>query len=491
MLRGCCLYVAHVSEQARRVRESFIAAGFTVDGVNAALGPVAAAALGREERVPVLRVFPDSATSALASYVRLFILGDEVMAHPDVPATDLIELGLAKSIDGLLHPLMEVRPYGDDDHDFWVVSDLSHISRRELKPEHVLGVGGASTTLAHITPRMEVGSAADIGAGCGVQSLHLATHVEKIVATDISHRALDAARLSAALSDVEFELRQGSFLEPIKNQTFDLVVSNPPFVISPKAVFEYRDGGLRGDEVGRQLVQDLPAHLNDQGIAVMLANWLHVRGEDWRERVRSWVTGLGVQAWIVQRDVQDPAQYVNTWLRDAAAEGAAVDDHQYDEWLNGFENLNAQAIGFGWIVLRKTGTELITIEDHSMAHRLPTGGEVIQELDNQVLLENLDAFAILNSVFRAADGLVVAPSSHFVDGQWMPGLVTMSRPQGWRSAVSVDDVGLSLIKALDGYTPVGELLDALAQDTGIDPDEVLAGGLLTIRALLAAGLVTR
>ena len=60
---------------------------------------------------------------------------------------------------------------------------------------------------------------------------------------------------------------------------------------------------------------------------------------------------------------------------------------------------------------------------------------------------------------------------------------------GWRAPVELDDVGAAVLRALDGHTPVGQVLEDLAQQTGLDLDEVLAGGLLTVRALLAQGLV--
>ena len=48
--------------------------------------------------------------------------------------------------------------------------------------------------------------------------------------------------------------------------------------------------------------------LADGGTAVVLANWLHVRGEDWRERVAAWVAPTGCDAWIAQREMQEPAE---------------------------------------------------------------------------------------------------------------------------------------------------------------------------------------
>src|SRR5690606_7733671 len=131
---------------------------------------------------------------------------------------------------------------------WWLASDPGEtVTGGPLPTDHVLGLGGASTTLTSWTPRPGVGRALDLGTGGGVQALHLSTHATAVVATDLSARALAYARFTAALNDLELDLRQGSLLDPVVGETFDLVVSNPPFVITPRAegvpLYEYRDGG--------------------------------------------------------------------------------------------------------------------------------------------------------------------------------------------------------------------------------------------------------
>ena len=61
-------------------------------------------------------------------------------------------------------------------------------------------------------------------------------------------RALAYARFNAALAGVALDLRAGSMLEPVRGETFDLVVSNPPFVITPRggATADSGDGGRTG-----------------------------------------------------------------------------------------------------------------------------------------------------------------------------------------------------------------------------------------------------
>ncbi len=77
---------------------------------------------------------------------------------------------------------VEVRPYGEavSTDPWWVVSDFgSDVRPGPLEPDHVLGIGAASLSLAGATIRTPVGRALDIGTGCGVQALHLNGHADR------------------------------------------------------------------------------------------------------------------------------------------------------------------------------------------------------------------------------------------------------------------------------------------------------------------------
>ncbi len=101
---------------------------------------------------------------------------------------------------------VDVRPYGGPDGEDWfIVSDLGCAvggaggigSRAEGV---VLGVGGASTTLAGITVRTPVATALDLGTGSGIQALHASRHATRVTATDVNPRALHITALTLALS---------------------------------------------------------------------------------------------------------------------------------------------------------------------------------------------------------------------------------------------------------------------------------------------------
>jgi release factor glutamine methyltransferase len=74
----------------------------------------------------------------------------------------------------------------------------------------------------------------DIGTGSGAIAVALAHKLPeaRITATDLSAAALTVARENAACNHVGAQIRfmQGDLLVPVAGETFDIVVSNPPYV---------------------------------------------------------------------------------------------------------------------------------------------------------------------------------------------------------------------------------------------------------------------
>ncbi len=360
-------------DAAARVRAFLLDSGFTTDGVLARVGADAFAALGRDLTVPVRRILAASEPAVLDRLIEVFLLAEPIPddALPAAVVADLEALGMVRRESGDLIPLVDVHPYGEPDTDWFIVSDIG----APATPDHVLGLGGASLTLARITPRRDIGRAMDLGCGAGGQVLHAARHASRVIATDTNPRALRLTALTAALSGIpeeQLDLREGSLFAPVSDERFDLVVSNPPFVISPSHRFTYRDAGLPGDELSRLVVRGAAAHLAPGGMAAVLGNWLHVEGEDWRERVAEWVAGTGVDAWIVERDTQPVADYAATWLRDAQVPEGPEFDAAMNDWLDAFADEGCVEVGFGWFVLVAPGPAGATAD--GLGHGGPAAG---------------------------------------------------------------------------------------------------------------------
>lgn len=486
------------------LRTAFLRTGYHVDGVPELLGGAAHAALGRDEPVPA-RIAAASG-GPLGALVRLFLLGDTVAesevteALAPVTVSEAITGGLLRrSVDGAgLIAALDVRPHGDDGGSWWVVSDLEpgRLTGQHQAPEadHVLGVGHASLSLAAATVRKPAGRLLDLGTGCGVQALHAAGHAEHLVATDVNPRALALAAGTFGLSGLDVELRGGSWLEPVAGERFDQIITNPPFVAGPARVrHTYRDSGLAGDAVAARLVETLPEHLAEGGIAQLLACWLHVRGEDWPERVTSWLpVTIGVDAWFVQREITDPAHYVGTWLRDSGIDPASpVGQREAGEWLDWFAGNDVEAVGFGFILLRRTDAEpTVLCEDLREGLIDPLGVESAAWLDRvDWLRAHHTDEALLAARLSVAPSVVLEQiSTPSVDG-WFPAASTVRRVDGpgWRH--DVDEPAAALLAGCQGALPLGELFELLAFAHDRPTGELVAAALPGVREFIRHGLL--
>ncbi|HEX6231774.1 MAG TPA: methyltransferase [Jiangellaceae bacterium] len=475
-----------------RLRDALTKADYTVDSVTGLLGPVAAAALNRNETTPGRRA--TSGGSPVETLTRLWALQMPVSrtaVDAVLPLAELVDGGLLAVEGDTVRAAVDVRPYADDAGDWWVVSDLTPGLDGRLEPvpdDHVLGVSSASSTLAQLTVRRPVGRALDLGTGCGVQALHLARHSDAVVATDVNGRALALAAITAPLNLVDVDLRAGSLYEPVARERFDLITTNPPFVISPGGHHAYRDSGLPGDELSRRVVVEGAGRLADGGILQCLANWMHVDGLDWQERVGTWLTAAGCDAWVIQREVQDPAAYVELWLRDAGDVARPDYTTRYDSWLAWFEAQRVNGIGFGWITLRAAGSAdpSLRIEDWPHPVEQPLGPVVAGYLDRVNLLRGLASDeALLASRLRIAGDVVQEQVGE--PGAEDPAHVVLRQQHGFRRAVEVGTAEAALVGACDGSLPVGSLIDAVAAVLVVDPGALRAELLRRVRRFVADG----
>ncbi len=120
-----------------------------------------------------------------------------------------------------------------------------------------------------------------------------------------------------------------------------------------REVLVYRDSGMPGDSVVRHLVENAAAHLNDGGWCQILANWAHHDGRDWQDELEEWFAGQPLDAWVVQRELVDPSEYVEMWLADAGLASAPDYVQRYDAWLDWFAEVGIEAVGFGWLSMRR------------------------------------------------------------------------------------------------------------------------------------------
>lgn len=517
------------------LRADLTGAGYTVPAVEALLGPLASAALHREEPLPALRATARSldpasswattaggtiagttaADAGVAALVRLFVLGAEVPRRAvdavlaRVGTDGAVRLGLLEAAgsgtDDAVRAVVDLRPYEAEDAagtvDWWLASDLGELATgRALRTDHVLGVGGASTTLAQVTVRDPRERVLDLGTGCGIQALHASRHARTVVGTDISARALAFAQFNVALAGLgpdRVTLRAGSMLEPVAGEPFDLVVSNPPFVITPRVPgvpeYEYRDGGRAGDAIVQDLVTGVGRVLAPGGVAQLLGNWEVRSGEDWPERIGSWLDAADLDGWVIQRELQDPAEYAETWIRDGGStpdRDRAAWDTQYAAWLDDFASRDVAAIGFGIVTLRRPvdgPPTLRRLEEHTGALHQPLGAHLAASLAAHDWLQVTGDDALATAHLTVAGD--VTEERYLTPGSPDPSVVLLRQGGGLGRVVQAGTALAGFVGACDGDLAVGQIVRALAALLEVRADDVAADVLPSVRGLVRDGLL--
>ena len=561
-----------------RLRADLAAANFSVTALTGLWGVEADAALNRNQRVPAQRgliALRDRLTRVepSATLAELFVLGlpvdhaDLVAALPALTVAGAEELGLVSTLapasgsPARVRPLVELRPYSFLDEfgadSWWIVSDLGELALgHPLGESHVLGIGGASRTLSGLIMPAPAGRVLDLGTGCGIQAMHASRHAEHVVATDISKRALELAALNAALNGITtIEFRLGSLFEPVAGERFDHIISNPPFVITPRTPgvpsYEYRDGGMVGDALVEAVVRGAADHLNPGGVAQLLGNWEY-RGAgpaasvtDAFTRLESWLgapgtvepgpvepvpfdgvspserpgaPGIGavdrsipsngtepgaladaapLDAWVIEREVQLPSEYAETWIRDGGTRPGADFDRLYTAWLDDFTARDVTRVGFGYLLLRRPAAP--GAAQHAPLRRFerlpdalghnPTGlgshlAACLAAHDWQAATH--DALLLRAHLSVASD---VTEERHFWPGQDDPTLMTLHQGGGFGREVALDTALAALVGACDGDLSVGAIIGALVQLLDADESALTAELLPRVRGLLDDGFL--
>lgn len=484
-------------------------AGFDAEGLRSAWGGTADDAIARGLRNPAARALGDRGDS-LAVLARLLMLGMPQPAAavegalPRTGVAGLTSLGLASADGGEVTPHALIRPQSFVDAagagQWLIASDLDEAALGGPLPEdHVLGVGGASLTLASLQLPTPAARGLDVGAGCGIQALRARRAVDRVVATDISVRALAFTRLNALLNEVDgIETRLGSMFEPVAGEEYDRIVSNPPFVITPRAEgvpsYEYRDGGLVGDDLVALFVSTVGTRLAAGGTAQLLGNWETRGGVAGLDRVRQWIedSPVALDAWIVERESLDPLSYAELWIRDGGTlPGTPGFARLVDAWLDDFAARSVTEVGFGYILLRRPAEGAPTLARYESLPQSLAGDGLGAHLADALAAH--DRLVPLDDAGLAASLLLVAPdvteARHHLPGHEDPTVIELRQGGGFGRSLAVDPGLAALVGACDGDLAVGPLIDAIAELLEVDASALREDMLPRVRELLFTGFL--
>jgi hypothetical protein len=475
---------------AERVRTFLVETGYTVENVLRALGtedlpsPRDPGAFGLINRA--------SERNRLNALLRWFYFG-VTFSVADVKGLIpdwFVEVALGCKIlrkDGNdLTPTVLLVPFGTR----WIACDQN--TRYEAaEPDFVLWPNATSRLLLCFTVTRPSRATLDLGTGNGVQALSVAGQSETVVATDLNSRALDFVLFNARLNGVEnIEVAEGDSFQPVKGESFDLIVSNPPFFIGPSSDFLFCDNPMDLDNLCRQLAKDGPAHLAEGGFFQMLCEWAEVEGQPWQARLTEWFEGSGCDVWVVKGQTRSAEQYAMDRLRERSVT-PALDAAEHQKYKNYFESREVKAIHNGVVAMRRrAGQNWLVIEDAARFVETPFGDLVLAQFRTQDFLHanpTDEQMLAIRPAFMPHVRLeqVLRPG----DEGWQSASISLKQVRGIPASFNLEAPVAEFITGFDGKQTLAELIERLAARSDAPREKVERDCVGLTRKLMAHGFL--
>lgn len=334
----------------------------------------------------------------------------------------------------------------------------------------VLPICGATLDLVRAAlPGRQVNSVLDVGCGAGAVALLLARTARRVVATDVSPRALAFARVNAVLNGVtNVEFRRGDLFEPVKGERYERVAAQPPFIAlrDGVAASTFIHGGKRGDELALRLLTGAQSHVAPGGRAIVLADWPLVDGDEIHERVRRACGDASAHVLVLQSPAKNIEDYCTIHAAvehrelgdDFSRAAIAQREHFYEQGIRG--------VAFALVVVEPAGTAEGWTSHLAVRHTsdVPISAEAVDRLMAARNLANSRGDELGGARLRLPDGarLVQQPMPNSPD----PAIV-LHPPAGRPEWPAVFDASSAAILARLAEAPtVFGAARAIARETG-------------------------
>jgi hypothetical protein len=237
-------------------------------------------------------------------------------------------------------------------------------------------------------------------------------------------------------------------------------------------------------------------HLTPGGIAQLLGNWEYRTAASGLDRVQGWLDATGLDAWVIEREVQSITEYAETWIRDGGTiPGSPEFDALYAAWLDDFEGREVSTVGFGYLAVRRpvAGAPILRRVEHLAgavgANDGGLGPHIAATLAASVWLADCDDETLARSILIVAGD--VTQESHYWPGDDDPTAITLHQGGGFGRSVAAGTVLAAVVGACDGDLSVAAIGAAIAQILAVDEAELLAEVLPSLRELIVTGMLSR
>jgi len=355
----------------------------------------------------------------------------------------------------------------------------------------VLWPNPTSRLLLRMTIRRHSRATLDLGTGTGIQAMAAAGHSETVMATDLNARAANFAAFNAGLNGIEnVEVLVGHGFEPADGRKFDLIVSNPPFFISPSSRYLFCNNRLELDQLCAQLVRQAPEFLNEDGYFEMLCEWAQVEKQAWQERISDWLQNTGCDAWVTRAYTRDPAEYAEDQIRSMVSM-PGQDAEAFEEYISYYEHFRVQFIHGGTIVMRRrSGKNWILFDEIDQLPKEPFGDTVMRTFQAQDFLHSLGTdHDLLDAKPKLADDVRLEQVLVQDGKEWRNSSLTLKLVRGLPYAVGLQGLVAEFLSECDGSQSLRDATQRLAARVNAPHDRVVTECAQITRKLIQRGFL--
>ncbi len=409
--------------------------------------------------------------------IRLFLLGlptesrSATDAIPEGVLSLMLKCGMLEARGDTLQPTVMVTPLDQ----FLIAADSSNRMEAGDTSELVLWPNPTTRLLQLFTVRRPSDATLDLGAGCGILSLLAAEHSRKVVATDLNARAAEFTQFNAHWNGIEnVESRTGDTFETVKDQTFDLIVANPPFFVSPSSDRLFCENPMELDGYCRRVVREGANRLNEGGFLQMVFEWVQVQGQTWQQRLQEWVENIGCDVWILRSYMGAPESYAQQRTIDDYANSPESGSAKFANWVNYYRTNGVEQVLGGVLAMRRrTGRNWVRFENLPLNAGEPFGQSILEIFATQDALASHPSDEQLQNLKpRLPDKARLEQCLQQSKRLWAPEVSRIFLTGALPASLNVEFPVAQFLARCDGQRSLGELITELAGLVKADVSQV-------------------
>lgn len=425
--------------------------------------------------------YPDASAepTALNTLIRLFFMSEDCqprdVAEAILPLTlaQLSQAGIVRVEGELVTAAIRIQPYGK-------MLFLFKRDPPEVAPEEALMfISPSSLEVAHLMTRRTVAKALDIGTGCGFLAALAAPFCKEVCAIDVNPSAIRAAEFNARWNGLKnISLRAGNLLEPVRGQRFDLIICNPPFLITPvpevfSARYVFKHSGLPGDAFCINLAREASQLLEEGGYFHMMLQWEEPAGEAWSSKLEKEFSGLGCDVWVARILTATAEEYAADWVSSLSEIEQTDAETLTQQAQKYFRDKNVASTGTGLVTLRRAShrPNYLWFDEAPDDRTEPYGDSVANLFDVRARIMQIGDAGLLQEKLRVSPHLELLQTSNVKEGEWMPSASELLLKRGLKySFGDVDEQLLELLPIFNGEWTVKQVIGQLETTNPLNND---------------------